>query len=59
VAKLHGELTRILQLPETRERLAAIDFEPVGNSPEEFGAIIRKEVVRWAKVVKESGAKLD
>ena len=59
VAKLHGELTRILRLPETRERLAAIDFEPVGNSPEEFGAIIRKEVVRWAKVVKESGAKLD
>jgi len=59
VAKLHGELTRILQLPEIRERLAAIDFEPVGNSPEEFGAIIRKEVVRWAKVVKESGAKLD
>jgi len=59
VAKLHGELTRILQLPEIRERLAALDFEPVGNSPEEFGAIIRKEVVRWAKVVKESGAKLD
>ncbi|HEY4580402.1 MAG TPA: tripartite tricarboxylate transporter substrate binding protein [Candidatus Acidoferrales bacterium] len=59
VAKLHGELTRILRLPETRERLAALDFEPVGNSPEEFGAIIRKEVVRWAKVVKESGAKLD
>jgi len=59
IAKLHGELTRILQLPEAKERLAAIDFEPVGNTPEEFGALIRKEVARWAKVVKESGAKLD
>ena len=59
IAKLHGELTRILQLPEAKERLAAIDFEPVGNTPDAFGAIIRKEVVRWAKVVKESGAKVD
>ncbi|MBI4191618.1 MAG: tripartite tricarboxylate transporter substrate binding protein, partial [Betaproteobacteria bacterium] len=59
IAKLHGELTRILQLAEVKERLAAIDFEPVGNTPEEFGTIIKKEVVKWAKVVKESGAKVD
>ena len=59
IAKLHAELTRILQLADTKERLAALDFEPVGNTPEEFAAVIRKEVLRWAKVVKESGAKLD
>ncbi|MEK7875067.1 MAG: tripartite tricarboxylate transporter substrate-binding protein, partial [Pseudomonadota bacterium] len=59
IAKLHGEFTRILRLTEAKERLAAIDFEPVGNTPDAFGTIIRKEVVRWAKVVKESGAKLD
>ncbi len=57
--KLHRELTRILQLADVKERLAAIDFEPVGNTPEEFAAVIRKELVRWAKVVKESGAKVD
>lgn len=59
ITKLHGELTRILKLPEVMERLAAIDFEPVGNTPDEFGTIIKKEVVKWAKVVKESGAKVD
>ena len=59
IAKLHGEITRILQLPDVKERLAAIDFEPVGNTPEEFGVIIRKDVVKWAKVVKGSGAKAD
>ena len=59
IAKLHGELTRIIQLPDVKERLAAIDFEPVGNAPDEFAAFIRKEVVKWAKVVKESGAKVD
>lgn len=59
IAKLHGEFTRILRLAEVKERLAAFDWEPVGNTPEEFGAIIKKEVAKWAKVVKESGAKVD
>ncbi len=59
IVKLHGELTRILQLPEVKERLSAIDFEPVGNTPQEFDTSIQKEVVKWAKVVKESGAKVD
>jgi tripartite-type tricarboxylate transporter receptor subunit TctC len=54
-----GEITRILQVPDVKERLAAIDFEPVGNTPEEFGAIIKKDVVKWTKVVKDSGAKVD
>lgn len=59
IAKLHGELTRIVQLPEIKERLAANDFEPVGSTPDEFGAFIRKEMVKWAKVVKASGATVD
>ena len=46
-------------LPSLHKKLAAIDFEPVGNTPEEFGTFIKKEVARWGKVVKESGAKLD
>ena len=59
ITKLHGEFTRILQFPETKERLAAIDFEPVGNTPEAFGAFIKEEVMKWAKVVKDSGATVD
>ena len=59
IAKLYGELTRIPQLPDVREKLAANDFEPVGNTPDEFAAFINKEMVKWAKVVKESGAKVD
>ena len=56
ISKLHRELTRILQVPEVKERLAAIDFEPVGNTPEEFGAFIKQQMAKWAKVVKEAGA---
>jgi tripartite-type tricarboxylate transporter receptor subunit TctC len=59
IRKLHGEFMRILQLPEIKERLVALEFEPVGNTPEEFGTYIQKELVKWTKVVKESGAKVD
>lgn len=59
IAKLYGEITRIIQMPDAKDRLAAIDFEPVGNSPDEFAFYIKKDIVKWAKVVKESGAKAE
>lgn len=59
VAKLHGEFARIVQLPDVKERLAVVDFEPVGNTPAEFAAFIRKETLRWAKLVKEAGGKVE
>ena len=57
--KLAGEVARILKLPEVKERYAALGAEPVGNTPEEFAAYCRSELQKWAKVVKESGAKAD
>ena len=59
IAKLHREFARIVQLPDIKERLIANDFDPVGSSPEQFSAFIRKEMARWAKVVKASGLKAD
>ena len=59
ITKLHRELMRILQLPEIRERLASIDFDAVGSTPEAFGAFIKVEVAKWAKVLKDSGARAD
>jgi tripartite-type tricarboxylate transporter receptor subunit TctC len=59
IAKLHGEITRALQLPEVRERVAGFGFEPVGNSPEEFGEFIKADIAQWARVAKESGARVD
>ena len=50
-------LVRILQIPEVKERLATLDFEPVGNTPEEFAVTIKKEVVKWAKVVRSLAQK--
>jgi len=59
VTRLHDELVRILKLPEVRDRIIADGGEPVGNSPEEFRQFMLGDVAKWAKLVKESGAKLD
>jgi tripartite-type tricarboxylate transporter receptor subunit TctC len=59
VARLHKEIVRALALPDVRERLSAEGAELVGNSPREFDAFVRSELVKWAKVVKLSGARPD
>jgi len=59
VARLNREIVAILHLPEVVERLSAQGAEPVGSTPEEFAAYIRSETVKWAKVVRESGAKAE
>jgi len=57
--RLNAEVRRVIAKPEVRERLAALSFLPVGDSREHFAGFIREEVAKWAKVVKESGAKVD
>jgi tripartite-type tricarboxylate transporter receptor subunit TctC len=55
VARLHAEVAKILHTPEVKQRLAALGAEPVGNTPEEFGAFIKAEMARWGKIIKEKG----
>jgi tripartite-type tricarboxylate transporter receptor subunit TctC len=55
IIKLNSEITRALRLPEIGARLAAEGSEPGATTPDEFAAFIRREIVKWAKVVKDSG----
>lgn len=57
VDKLNREIVRILQLPSTRDRLAADGSDPVGTTPAQFGEHIRSEVARWRKLINELGIK--
>jgi tripartite-type tricarboxylate transporter receptor subunit TctC len=57
IARLHQETVKTLAMPDVRQRLAADGAEVVGNSPREFDKFVRSELVKWAKVVKLSGAK--
>ena len=59
VAKLNAEFTRILNTQDMKDKLAAQGTEVRTDTPESFAVFIRDEKARWAKVVKESGAKFD
>lgn len=59
VAKLSGEITKILNMPDVRELLIGQGLEPVGGSPEQFSAHVGSEMKKWASVVKRSGARID
>lgn len=59
VRKLHATVTTILSTPEMKDRLDKAGAEVRPMSPEQFGAFIRDEKARWAKVVKESGQKFE
>ena len=59
VDKLNREIVRIVQTPDTKDRLSAQGFDPVADKPEEFGRYLRAEVDKWAKVVKQAGLRAD
>lgn len=53
IATLQTEIGRILAMPDVRERILRMGNEPVGNTPEEFAAMYRSDVARFARIVKE------
>lgn len=59
VARLNAESVRILALPEIKSHYANLGMTAASNTPEQFNAYVQEEIVRWAKIVKASGARAD
>jgi len=59
VARLNQEISATLREPETRERLAKIGLEVVASSPEGLTEVLKRDVPKWGKAVKDSGAVAD
>lgn len=56
VQKLNAEFIKAMRAPGTKEKIEAAGYEIIGSTPEQLDEFIKSEIVRWAKVVKESGA---
>ncbi len=59
VRKLHLETVKALAQADVRAKFADLGVEGIGNSPDEFAEVIKSEIPKWAKVIKESGIKPD
>jgi tripartite-type tricarboxylate transporter receptor subunit TctC len=59
VERLHADLIRVLQMTDTRERLAAVGFDPVGNSRDEFAKFVKSEIAQWTKLIRQAGIKVE
>ncbi len=55
VQRLHAETVKALELPDVKERLVAAALQPVGNTPQQFAAVIKDEIERWSRLARELG----
>lgn len=55
---LHQEIVKALELADVKERLASLGFEPIGSTPDQFGAWIKAEVAKWAKVMHDTNIRM-
>ena len=59
VTALHGAVSRAMADAGMKRQLTALGIEPAASTPEEFGALVRSEIPKWARIVKASGAKVE
>jgi tripartite-type tricarboxylate transporter receptor subunit TctC len=59
IARLHAESVKALGQPDVKDRFGATDLEPIGSTPEQFGAHVRAEIEKWGKIMKATGMRPD
>ena len=59
IDRLNTEIVKVVRAPELRDRMTGLGFDVVAGKPEELGAFLKTEIVKWTKVIKDSGAKVD
>lgn len=57
VDRIAAEVAKILAMPESREKLEALGYEPIGNTPAEFAGVMKSEHKKWAELIKKAGIK--
>ena len=57
VARLNGDIVKILASPEVKDRLGSVGLDPVGSTPQQLAAYVRSETDKWSKIIKQVGIK--
>jgi tripartite-type tricarboxylate transporter receptor subunit TctC len=55
IDRLHREIVKVVAMPDVRARLAALGFEPIASTPNEFADRIKSEIDKWAEVIRAAG----
>jgi tripartite-type tricarboxylate transporter receptor subunit TctC len=59
IAKLNTDIVNVLHMPDVRQRLESMGSNPVGGTPEQFGAYVKQEIARWGKVIRDNNIRID
>lgn len=59
INKLHAEITKVMSDPEMKDKLTGLGVEAAPSTPDQLAVLLKEDLVRWARIVKESGAQLD
>jgi tripartite-type tricarboxylate transporter receptor subunit TctC len=59
ITRLNGEINRLLQSPDIKDKLTAQGAEIIGGTPQSFAAYIQAEIPKWTKVIRDSGARAE
>jgi tripartite-type tricarboxylate transporter receptor subunit TctC len=59
IDRIHAELVKVVGMPDVRERMFGLGMEVAGSTPAELGALVRSDIAKWGKVIKEAGVKVE
>ncbi|HEX9786039.1 MAG TPA: tripartite tricarboxylate transporter substrate-binding protein, partial [Opitutaceae bacterium] len=59
IMKIHGELIKVVALPDVKERMFNLGMEVAGSTPEQLAALVTSDIAKWGKVIKASGVRVD
>ena len=59
IRRLHQDIVNVIAQPDLRARFSELGMEPIGNTPQELTTVIQSDLVKWARVIRDSGARPD
>ena len=59
IGRIHGELVKAVGLPDVKERMFSLGMQVAGSTPDELGALVKSDIAKWSKVIKEAGVRVE